>query len=266
MIWLCITSLLSFTQVTSDQTIDTSHIRVFPGENQSIAGVFQVSKVNDLNQPQYSFNASEARWLCSSLGVKIASKAQLQEALTRGLETCRYGWIDEHYAVIPRIKALSNCGQNQKGLVAWRAVVTKKFDVFCFNESDAATQLKDASTDSPLNRSDYSGQSQFPSGTANPTWSPRSTLSTRLTPKTIHSEAQPVGVMAILLTLTFALLLTAIIILSYMKMRRSCVMSSDMKQKQEDIQTEEWTCVKNTKETKTAAQEDEKIQMEDNAS
>uniref|UniRef100_A0AAQ4P726 Link domain-containing protein n=1 Tax=Gasterosteus aculeatus aculeatus TaxID=481459 RepID=A0AAQ4P726_GASAC len=193
MIWFCITSLLSFTQVTSDQTIDTSRIRVFPAENQSIAGVFQVSTLNDRNQPEYSFNASEARWLCSSLGVNIASKAQLQEALTRGLETCRYGWIDEHYVVIPRIKALNNCGQNQKGLVPWRAPVTKKFDVFCFNESDAATQLKDATTDSPLNRSDYSRQTQFPPKTANPTWRPQSALSTPLTPETIHSEAQPAG-------------------------------------------------------------------------
>lgn len=47
----------------------------------------------------------------------------------------RYGWIDEHFAVIPRRKALSICGQNQTGLVAWRAPVTQKFDVFCFNES-----------------------------------------------------------------------------------------------------------------------------------
>ncbi|KAM8895002.1 lymphatic vessel endothelial hyaluronic acid receptor 1a [Spinachia spinachia] len=266
MIWLCITALLSFTQVTSDQNIDTSRIRVFPAENQSIAGVFQVSRLNDRNQPEYSFNASEARWLCSSLGVKIASKAQLQEALTRGLETCRYGWIDEHYAVIPRINALINCGQNQKGLVPWRALVTKEFDVFCFNESDAATQLKDATTDSPLNRSDYSRQTQFPSKTSNPTWGPPSTLASPLTPKTIHSEAQPAGVKAILITLAFAFLLTAIIIFAYMKMRSSCVLSSDMKQQQENIQTEEWTCVKDIKETKTAAQKDEKIEVEDNAS
>lgn len=62
---------------------------VFPAENQSIAGVFKVSGLNGLNQSQYTFNASDARKLCSSLGVNIASKAQVQEALTRGLETCR---------------------------------------------------------------------------------------------------------------------------------------------------------------------------------
>ncbi|KAJ4947438.1 hypothetical protein JOQ06_009473 [Pogonophryne albipinna] len=123
MIWLCFTLVLSFTSVISDQNIDSSHIR---GKDQSVAGVFQVSDLNYLNQPQYSYNASDARSLCLSLGVNIASKAQLQEALTRGLETCRYGWIDEHLAVVPRVKALPNCGQNKTGLVTWRVDVTKK--------------------------------------------------------------------------------------------------------------------------------------------
>lgn len=127
-----------------------------------------MSSLNDLGQPHYAFNASEARQLCLSLGVTIAGKAQVEEALTRGLDTCRYqrlsrdffsflsrvisseldlfsihlcfllfryGWIDEHLAVIPRIKALSNCGQNRTGLVTWRTYVREKFDVFCFNES-----------------------------------------------------------------------------------------------------------------------------------
>ncbi len=62
---------------------------VFPAVNKSIAGVFQVSYVNFLNQPQYAFNVSEARSLCMSLGVNIASKADVEEALARGLETCR---------------------------------------------------------------------------------------------------------------------------------------------------------------------------------
>ncbi|TNN86598.1 hypothetical protein EYF80_003066 [Liparis tanakae] len=89
MIWLCITSLFAITPVTSYQHIESSRIRVFPAENQSIAGVFTVSGLDDFSRSQYSFNASDARKLCSSLGVNIASKAQVQEALTRGLETCR---------------------------------------------------------------------------------------------------------------------------------------------------------------------------------
>ncbi|XP_040898070.1 lymphatic vessel endothelial hyaluronic acid receptor 1a isoform X2 [Toxotes jaculatrix] len=190
MILLCFTSVLSITSVISGQNIDTSHIRVYPAANQSIAGVFQVSLLNGFNQPQYAFNASEARSLCLSLGVNIASKAQVQEALSRGLETCRFGWIDEHFAVIPRIKALFNCGQSQTGLVTWRASVTQKFDVFCFNESDAAIQLKDTTTDSRLSSKDYSGQT-YSTQTAQhlSSSSPHSSSSTA--PKTIDNEIEP---------------------------------------------------------------------------
>uniref|UniRef100_A0A3B3ZCP4 Link domain-containing protein n=1 Tax=Periophthalmus magnuspinnatus TaxID=409849 RepID=A0A3B3ZCP4_9GOBI len=109
--------------------------KVFPPLGHSVAGVFQVSYVNSLNQPYYAFNASDARSRCESLGVNIASVSQVINALTRGLETCRFGWTDEHLAVVPRVTAQVNCGQNQTGLVRWRAPITKKFDVFCFNES-----------------------------------------------------------------------------------------------------------------------------------
>uniref|UniRef100_A0A3Q0QSB2 Link domain-containing protein n=1 Tax=Amphilophus citrinellus TaxID=61819 RepID=A0A3Q0QSB2_AMPCI len=106
-----------------------------PAFNQSIAGLVLVTSLNKLNQPQYAFNASEARKLCSSLGLNIASRAQVNTALSRGMETCRFGWVDEHFVVIPRIQPLANCGQNKRGLVMWRVDVTQKFDVFCFNES-----------------------------------------------------------------------------------------------------------------------------------
>lgn len=39
-----------------------------------------------------------------------------------------------------------------------------------------------------------------------------------------------------------------------------------MKQQQDYMETGEWTCEKNIKETKKAAQEDEKIEMGDNTS
>ncbi|XP_070699272.1 lymphatic vessel endothelial hyaluronic acid receptor 1a [Pempheris klunzingeri] len=269
-IWLCITSLLMINPVICDQSIDTTHIRVFPA-NQSIAGVFQVSHLNHLNQPQYAFNASEARMLCSSLGVNIASKAQVQEALTRGLETCRFGWVDEHFAVIPRSKALFNCGKNQTGLVTWRASVTNKFDVFCFNESDAASQLKDTTTDSPLNGMDHLEETQSPKAANMHSTSSSSLLSSSSSaPKTMDSEAEPFRFVgsaqgpagAILIALTCALLLIAIIILAYIKMRNI----SGRKQQQEYIETEEWTCVKNIKQTQTAAQEDERIEVGDDAS
>lgn len=50
------------------------------------------------------------------------------------------------------------------------------------------------------------------------------------------------------------------------KRRRSRVGSSDVKQHQEYIPTEEWTCVKNIKQTNIAAPEDQRIEVDDNAS
>ncbi|KAG8001560.1 Lymphatic vessel endothelial hyaluronic acid receptor 1 [Nibea albiflora] len=268
MIWLCIT-LVSITQIICDQNIDTSRIRVFPAVNKSIAGVFQVSYTDDFNQLQYAFNASEARALCLSLGVNIASKAQVKDALSRGLETCRFGWIDEHFGVIPRRKALSNCGQNQTGLVTWRASVTQKFDVFCFNESDAATQLKDTTTDSPLHSGDYSGQTQFPSKAVLSTLKMHSTSSSSLlpssssTPSTLDNEVEPArfvggiqGSAGVRSIISFFL---------SVKRRRNRSLSADIKQQEEYIQTEEWTCVKTIKETKITADEDERIDVDDNA-
>ncbi|KAF7667249.1 hypothetical protein LDENG_00071200 [Lucifuga dentata] len=292
MIWFCITSLL-ISPVISDLSINTSKIRVFPAENRSIAGVLQVTYVNDLNQPKYAFNASEARELCESLRLKIASKAQVQEALSKGLETCRFGWIDEHLAVIPRIKASLYCGKNQTGLVSWRASVVKKFDVFCFNESDTATQMKDT-TDGPLTSSNHTRRTLLPSQatvfTSNhqatqsplPHPSPSSLLplsssSSTILPSSSHgidTEAEPaqyVGtaqgsiggpVKIVLITLTCGLLLIAVAIFAYIKRKRSSL-SLDMKQQQENIETEEWTCVKNIKEPKKDDQEAIKITESD---
>ncbi|XP_020516728.2 lymphatic vessel endothelial hyaluronic acid receptor 1a [Labrus bergylta] len=265
MLCLCITLLMSIASVTSDRNINTSHIRVFPGTNQSVAGVFQVSFINQHNKPEYIYNASEARQLCSSLGVKLASKSEVRTALSRGFETCRYGWIDEHFAVIPRIKALSNCGQNQTGLLTWRTSVTETFDVFCFNESDAAIQLRDTTTDSS---SRYSTQTLLSLSSST---SPPSSSST---PETSESEEKSAlfvgraqgfsGGKAILIITTCALFLIAVVILAYLKLRNS---HTDVKQQPEEyIETEEWTSVKVIKETQTAAQEDERIEVDDDTS
>lgn len=106
----------------------------------------------------------------------------------------RFGWTDENLAVIPRNKALASCGQNNTGLVTWRAAVTQKFDVFCFNETgrrrslhpfstgnsgafrlsnlsrtDAAAQTRTTTTDSLLSSSDFPGQTRSSSTVASPT-------------------------------------------------------------------------------------------------
>ncbi|KAM9825746.1 lymphatic vessel endothelial hyaluronic acid receptor 1a [Syngnathus typhle] len=136
-LFISLTVALFATAVFSQQNI-TINLRVFPAK--SIAGVVQLSLINDQNQTEYAFNVTEARDICTNIGFSFATKDQVNEALNRGLETCRFGWIDEHYAVIPRIKALKNCGQNQVGLLPWRAALDKKFDVFCFIQSEYTEQ------------------------------------------------------------------------------------------------------------------------------
>ncbi|XP_063052470.1 lymphatic vessel endothelial hyaluronic receptor 1b [Engraulis encrasicolus] len=100
----------------------------------TVSGIFQV-RLND----KYSINASMGSGICSALQVDIATKAQVQTALNNGLELCRFGWVEEKIAVVPRIIANPNCGKNNVGLVLWRATEDKLFDVFCFNNTGTGT-------------------------------------------------------------------------------------------------------------------------------
>uniref|UniRef100_A0A3B5M4F8 Link domain-containing protein n=1 Tax=Xiphophorus couchianus TaxID=32473 RepID=A0A3B5M4F8_9TELE len=155
-----------------------------------IAGVIQVSYQNNRNQLQYAFNASDARKICQSLGLSIASKAQVKEALSRGLETCRFGWTDEQIAVIPRIHGLANCGQNQTGLLVWRASVTTRFDVFCFNESVTDNPLSDSEHANSVN-STLTTQSTSSSSTHPPSFtSPDEAKSNEVEPARFVGSAQ----------------------------------------------------------------------------
>ncbi|KAG7473721.1 hypothetical protein MATL_G00098850, partial [Megalops atlanticus] len=145
-------------------TLDPRQIKVYP-ENGAISGVFEASFLNPQNRPIYSFNASQARAVCQLLNVVIASKAQVEEAHKNGLETCRFGWIDEQIAVIPRITPSQGCGQNRVGIVVWRAIPSKLFDVFCFKSQDEAKQLHDTTTHVPTTSKSTTGVPTTPTTT-----------------------------------------------------------------------------------------------------
>lgn len=76
----------------------------------------------------------------------------------------------------------------------WIALTVSNLSWSLCTSTDAATQLKDTATDSPLNSRDHSGQSQSPSKS---TQTLHSTSSSSLlpasssTPETIDSEAEP---------------------------------------------------------------------------
>uniref|UniRef100_A0A3P9C5X7 Link domain-containing protein n=1 Tax=Maylandia zebra TaxID=106582 RepID=A0A3P9C5X7_9CICH len=83
----------------------------------------------------YTLNFTAARDACLSLNVTMATEYQISKAITHGLETCKYGWIAEQIAVIPRISSKQNCGQGNIGVVSWKTSADKEFGVFCFNMS-----------------------------------------------------------------------------------------------------------------------------------
>ncbi|XP_036399935.1 lymphatic vessel endothelial hyaluronic acid receptor 1-like [Megalops cyprinoides] len=141
-----------------------SQLQVYPKDSR-VSGVFEVAFGSLPNKVSYAFNASQAREVCQFLNVTIASKAQVLEAHRNGLETCRYGWIDEQIAVIPRIKPSQGCGQNQVGVIPWRTPVTKLFDVFCFNATDLEMQPNVTTTNVPTTTKKVLTASSTPSPT-----------------------------------------------------------------------------------------------------
>ncbi|KAJ0056647.1 hypothetical protein NL108_010599 [Boleophthalmus pectinirostris] len=209
---------------------DMANIRVFPPLGRNIAGVFQVSYVNNLNQAYYAFNTSEARSICESLGVNIASVSQVVKALTKGLETCRFGWTDEHLAVVPRITAQVNCGQSQTGIVRWRAEITKKFDVFCFNESDT----EEDPTSLPPVQSTRSSE-QVDNNTL-PSLSQHVDSEAKKESR-VGSAQGSSGKKTVVITSVVAVFVVAIVAVVYIKIKRNS-------KKEPYIEREEWTHVK----------------------
>ncbi|TRY95815.1 hypothetical protein DNTS_021267 [Danionella cerebrum] len=163
--------------VMSCVTLDMRMVKVFP--KQAISGVFEVSLGN-----KYALNASAARDVCQKLGLTIANKAQITVAQKSGLETCRFGWIDEQVAVVPRVHVKSNCGNGSTGVVVWRANPSAQFEVFCFNVT-----------------------------------------------------AVPA---ALLITVTFAVMLAVFVGLYYFKTKPHCRAHSDPEQQMDHIETELW--------------------------
>ncbi|XP_030588206.1 lymphatic vessel endothelial hyaluronic receptor 1b [Archocentrus centrarchus] len=131
----------------------------------------------------YTLNFTSASDACLSLNVTIASEIQMTKAVQDGLETCKYGWIAEQTAVIPRISSTKNCGAGKTGLVKWKAPANKLFGVFCFNAS--------ALTDLETTASPQSSTSSTPP-TALTRTSTSSTPSVASTTKPMSSTKKPI--------------------------------------------------------------------------
>nr|XP_055069500.1 lymphatic vessel endothelial hyaluronic acid receptor 1a [Misgurnus anguillicaudatus] len=217
----------------SGLSMDLQLIKVNP--KQAIMGVFEVTLGN-----KYALNASAARIVCDHLGVTIASKAQVTEAQKHGLETCRYGWVDEQIAVVPRVHVSTICGKGKDGVVVWRTNLNILFDVFCFNLTDfeiqAAMAADQKSTEMPKTSTESSASS--PPGF----FSTAHNLSFNNIEEKhlLLSDTHSVGAVpvALLITVASVVLLAVILALYYFKMNKTCPTFWDVEQRQEDIETE----------------------------
>ncbi|TRY88550.1 hypothetical protein DNTS_002831 [Danionella cerebrum] len=123
-VWLGFNLLFCFLMSTIGLDVNLIQVPTTDG----VSGVFLVQTKTS----QYSFNATTAKEACEFIQMRIATKAEVETANKNGLQTCRFGWIEEQIAVIPRVDRNENCGKNKVGVSVWRADISKKFDVFCF--------------------------------------------------------------------------------------------------------------------------------------
>ncbi|XP_063802369.1 CD44 antigen isoform X2 [Pseudophryne corroboree] len=96
-------------------------------------GVFHVEK-----EIRYSLLYEDARKACTELDAMIATKEQVDIAHGVGLETCRYGWVDNGTVLIPRITKNPKCAANYVGVIVIHSNFTTQYDVYCYNATETS--------------------------------------------------------------------------------------------------------------------------------
>ncbi|XP_042584137.1 CD44 antigen-like [Cyprinus carpio] len=99
----------------------------------SFASVFHVEGTS-----RYSLTFQQALELCQSLGYKLATHEQVNEAYKKDLRTCRYGWIDgQNVMFLPHFNG-PNCDSSSTEITFRPEAADYLSDVYCFNPSDAS--------------------------------------------------------------------------------------------------------------------------------
>ncbi|XP_051040015.1 CD44 antigen isoform X1 [Phodopus roborovskii] len=106
------------------------------------AGVFHVEK-----NGRYSISRTEAADLCQAFNSTLPTMDQMVKALSKGFETCRYGFIEGH-VVIPRIHPNAICAANNTGVYILTSN-TSHYDTYCFNASAPLEEDCTSVTDLP---------------------------------------------------------------------------------------------------------------------
>lgn len=173
---VCVAFCALFFFTSSTVCLDVGEIQV-PPLNDGVSGVFLIQTKTST----YSFDAITAKEACEAIKMRIAKKTEVETANKNGLQTCRFGWVEEQIAVIPRVEKNENCGKNNVGVITWRAEISRKFDVYCFKPADPDGSLETTSSRPQTttggrtqSKNHYSTETTHPSSTKSST-SPVST-------------------------------------------------------------------------------------------
>ncbi|XP_073693049.1 uncharacterized protein cd44a [Garra rufa] len=108
------------------------------GDRCGFAGVFHFEGTS-----RYSFTFQQGLELCQSLGYKLATQEQVNDAYKKGLRTCRYGWIDgQNVMFLPHVNG-PNCDSSSTEITFRSEAAEYLSDVYCFNPSDASLNCED---------------------------------------------------------------------------------------------------------------------------
>ncbi|ROL54880.1 CD44 antigen [Anabarilius grahami] len=73
-----------------------------------------------------------AESLCEDLSSSLANMEQVEEAYKKGLQTCRYGWVNSTKLVILRHESNTLCASGQIGITK-KIQDGNKYDAFCYD-------------------------------------------------------------------------------------------------------------------------------------
>ncbi|KAL2088940.1 hypothetical protein ACEWY4_015839 [Coilia grayii] len=96
----------------------------------SYGGVFHVRVSSN-----YSLTFQEADELCQSLYGNLATETQIREAFSKGLDTCRYGWIHDQHILMVHHGVQPDCPSNGTGIHFLEDTPESLTDAYCYDPS-----------------------------------------------------------------------------------------------------------------------------------